>query len=209
VLFLHLLQLRALASFDSIMLLEKVRRFGWVGFSSAQTTSSKNAHKFENGIGAKVPAWFGKELSKLAENWNVVDDDGKPMCYTTTDLLQQNPDYSNTRVAAYLDKKACRQAVCQIALLGRLRSIFLKNEEDDLRTKVVKAMKNSKKLEDVWEKRPLWWDDSTIDHDLLMLKRLNEKGFFNVLSDASGFGPTEEVRISKWHLFSYFMNAKY
>jgi hypothetical protein len=70
-------------------------------------------------------------------------------------------------------------------------------------------MKNSKKLEDVWEKRPLWWDDSTIDHDLLMLKRLNEKGFFNVLSDASGFGPTEEVRISKWRLFSYFMNAKY
>jgi hypothetical protein len=52
VLFLHLLQLRALVLFDSIMCLEKFYRFGWVGFSSAQATSSKNAHeKFENTAG--------------------------------------------------------------------------------------------------------------------------------------------------------------
>jgi hypothetical protein len=186
------------------MLLEKVRRFG---FTNTQT-QAKHAHKFEHGLGPKVPGWFGKELITIAATFNVIDGTGKPMCYTTTDLLQQNPDYANTRVAAYLDKKSSRQVISQIALLGRLRSIFSKNADHDLRDKVAKAVKNSKKLEDVWEKSPSWWDASTSDHNLLLLQRLNEHGFFNVLSDASGFGPADQVSVSRRIITSFFPDDK-
>jgi hypothetical protein len=189
---------------DSIMLLEKVRRYG---FSSSQT-QSKHAHKFENGLGPKVPNWLAKELSKLADTFDVLDGTGKPLSYTTTDLLQQNPNYASTSVSAYLDKKSSRQVISQISLLGRLRAIFLKHPEDDLRTKVSQAMKNSKKLEDVWEKRPNWWDDSTIDHNITMLERLNEHGFMNVLSDPTGFGPAQQVSLClRFYILESFSRA--
>jgi hypothetical protein len=89
------------------MLLEKVRRFG---FTDTQT-QSKHAHKFKHGLGPKVPGWFGKELITIDGTFNVIDGTGKPMCFTTTDLLQNNSDYTNTRVAAYLDKNYSRQVI--------------------------------------------------------------------------------------------------
>jgi hypothetical protein len=171
------------------MLIEKVRKFGFTG----STTQSKHAHKYENGLGPKVPNWVSKELSKLADEFDVSDGTGKPMCFTTTDLLKQNPDCSRTTVAAYLDKKSSRQVVSQIALLSRLRSVCQRNADENLRSKLSKALKASKKVEDVWEKRPTWWDDSSIQHSLLLLQRLNEHGFFNVLVDPVGFGPADQV----------------
>jgi hypothetical protein len=53
----------------------------------------------------------------------------------------------------------------------------MKNAEHNLRDKVAKAVKNSKKLEDVWGKSPSWWDASASNHNLLILQRLNEHGF--------------------------------
>lgn len=172
------------------MLLEKVRNFGF----AKTVTQTKHAHKFENGLGPKVPAWLAKELVKMAEAFDCLDSTGTPMSYSTVDLLPQNPAYANACVAAYLDKKSCRQVISQIALLGRLRAVFSKNPKEEIDEKMVKAIQNSKRLEDVWEKRPSWWDVST--HDLLILQRLHQHGFSNnVLSNTSGFGFTGEVRL--------------
>ena len=131
----------------------------------------------------------------MANEFDVVDGSGKTMCLTFTDLIHQNDAFKNTYVAAFLDKKCCKQVICQVALLSRLRSIFTKHSDDELRSKVGKAVKNSKKLEEAWEKRPSWWDDASNDHSFLILHRLNELGISNVLTDPSGFGPADQVSV--------------
>lgn len=176
----------------SIMLLEKVRRFA---FSSLQT-SQKSAHKFENYLGPKVLSWIGKEIAFMGTEYNVVDGNGKPLCYSTTDLLSSNPEHSNTRVAAYLDKKSARHVISQISLLSRLRALFTKYDSGEFREKLADAIGRSRKLTDVWEKRPSWWEDEDgkIDHSYLLLERLNDHGFANILGCKVDFGIPEEER---------------
>jgi hypothetical protein len=64
--------------------------------------------------------------------------------------------------------------------------------------KLIKAIKNSSKIDEAWEKRPVWWcessDESKSGHNFLLLQRLAEHGFLNVLADASGFGSSDMVR---------------
>jgi hypothetical protein len=176
------------------MLLEKVRVFS--GFAAIH---SKISHKFENGLGPKVPKWLGKELHSWAQQFGISDSSGMPLAFTTQDLLEQNPEsgFDSTPVAAFLDKKSSRSVAAQIALLSRLKSIFLMFDEDIVLEKMEQAVKQSKKLEDVWEKCPSWWeeydDETIIRNNFLLLKRLAEQGFLNVLSDASGFGIVETV----------------
>jgi hypothetical protein len=177
------------------MLLEKVRLYS--GFAAIQ---SKISHKFENGLGPKVPKCLGKELHSWAQQFGISDISGMPLAFTTQDLLEQNPGagFDPTRVAAFLDKKSSRSVTAQIALLSRLKSIFLMSDEERVLEKVELAVKQSKKLEDVWDKCPSWWeeydDERIIRNNFLLLKRLAEQGFLNVLSgDASGFGPADAV----------------
>ncbi len=188
------------------MLLEKVRRYA---FSNIQT-SQKSAHKYENYLGPKVLTWVGKELTNLGVDFNVIDDSGKPLCYSTTDLLSSNPEHANTRVAAYLDKKSSRQVFAQISLLSRLRSLFSKYEEGAFREKLTDAIGRSRKIADVWEKRPTWWEDEDgkTDHSYLLLERLNENGFGNVLTSKAYFGLPDEVStpfsvLNSTHFFSF------
>lgn len=173
------------------MLLEKVRRFA---FSNIQTCQ-KSAHKYENFIGPKVLSWVGKELACLGVDFNVVDDSGKPLCYSTTDLLSSNPEHANTRVAAYLDKKSSRQVIAQISLLSRLRSLFAKYDEGAFREKLIDAIGRSRKMADVWEKRPTWWEDENgkSDHSYFLLEKLNNHGFANVLNAKLRSGLPDEV----------------
>jgi hypothetical protein len=178
--------------FCSIMLMEKVRRC-----AGQFTITAKTGHKLENGLGIKVPIWFGKELGKWAQEFDLVDASGLTLAISTKDILAQSPAFDNTTCAAFLDKKSCRQICCQVALLARLRSLLLKNGEQQARSKVVQAVKSIVKLDDEWEKRPSWWvdegDESTTGHNLLLLQKLSEHGFLNILSDASGFRSGEEV----------------
>ena len=176
------------------MLLEKVRRFA---FSSLQT-SQKSAHKFENFLGPKILSWIGKEIASLGAEYNVVDGSGKPLCYSTTDLLSSNPEHANTRVAAYLDKKAARQVISQISLLSRLRALFAKYDEVVFREKLADAISRSRKIADVWEKRPSWWEDEDgkTDHSYVLLEKLNGHGFANILACKVQFEIPEEVSTS-------------
>jgi hypothetical protein len=170
------------------MLLEKLRKHGFFNYSFP----SKFANKVENGLGTKVTSSFGKELSRLASEFDVADSLGGAMSFTTADMFDQNTaDTSAATVAAYMDKKACRQVVSQIALLGKVRLMCAKNSEDDFRAKVAKAVSSSRKHEDTWDKRPSWWDDSS-DHNCLLLKKLNEHGFSNFSANTDGFGSVDQ-----------------
>eukprot|EP00980_Cylindrotheca_fusiformis_P030317 scaffold24653_cov157-Cylindrotheca_fusiformis.AAC.1 len=170
------------------MLLEKLRKYGFSGYSFP----AKYFNKVENGLGTKVTTWFGKELSKLANEFDVADSLGGAMCFTTEDMVDQNDDdNSAATVAAYMDKKSSRQVVSQIAVVARIRELFAKHSDEDLRDQVGKAVSSSRKHEDSWEKRPAWWDDSS-DHNYLLLKKLGEHGYSNFSAHTDGFGPVGE-----------------
>lgn len=177
----------------SIMLLEKLRKYGFSNYFFP----AKYLNKVENGLGTKVPSWFGKELSRLASEFDVADSLGGAMSFTTADILDQNTDDGATAtVGGYIDKKSSRQVVSQIALLVKLRQICVKNSDDEFKEKVALAVQSSRKHEDVWDKRPSWWDDSS-DHNVVLLQKLNEFGYSNMNANAAGFGgPVEEDKPS-------------
>lgn len=166
--------------------MEKIRKFA---FSNIQT-SQKIAHKYENYLGPKILNWIGKELASLGGEFDVLDSAGKPLAFSTTDLLSSSPEHANTRVAAYLDKKAARQVVSQISLLSRLRALFAKNDDAAFRERLADAIGRSRKLSEGWEKRPSWWEDKegNVDHSYLLLETLNKNGFSNVLTAEVDFG---------------------
>jgi hypothetical protein len=170
------------------MLMEKVRAYG------SSKMSSKGTNKYENYLGPKITKWFGKELASLAANFDILDDENKPQSWTTADIsdsIQNNPDYNKTMVSAFLDKSSARQVTSQIALLSKLRSILTHHNEKEFRNKLKRAMKQSKRTDDDWEKRPGWWDDSTDEHSFLLLKKLNEYGFRKIMTSPKaldGFG---------------------
>eukprot|EP00531_Pseudo-nitzschia_arenysensis_P014188 CAMPEP_0116154538 /NCGR_PEP_ID=MMETSP0329-20121206/21833_1 /TAXON_ID=697910 /ORGANISM="Pseudo-nitzschia arenysensis, Strain B593" /LENGTH=649 /DNA_ID=CAMNT_0003651523 /DNA_START=1 /DNA_END=1951 /DNA_ORIENTATION=- len=172
----------------SVMLIEKVRAYG------SSKMSSKGTNKYENFLGPKVPKWFGKELARLAANLDILDDENKPQSWTTADIsetIQNNPDYNKTVVSAFLDKSSARQVTSQIAMLSKLRNVLSQHNEKDFRMKLNRAMKQSKRTDDEWEKRPEWWDDSTDEHSFLLLKKLNEYGFRKIMTSSKaidGFG---------------------
>lgn len=178
----------ALFVLSSVMLMEKVRAYG------SSKMSSKGTNKYENYLGPKIPKWFGKELARLAANLDILDDENKPQSWTTADIsetIQNNPEYNKTTVSAFLDKTSARQVTSQIAMLSKLRSILYLHNEKDFRAKLKRAMKQSKRTDDDWEKRPEWWDDSTDEHSFMLLKKLNEYGFSKIMTSPKaldGFG---------------------
>ena len=175
----------------SVMLMEKVRAYGSSKMMGKATT------KYENYLGPRIPKWFGKELARLAANLDILDDENKPQSWTTADIaetIKNNPDYNKTVVSAFLDKTSARQVTSQIAMLSKLRALLSQHDETEFRMKLKRAIKQSKKSDDDWEKRPEWWDDSTEEHSFLLLKKLNEYGFRKIMTTPKaldGFGAAD------------------
>ena len=180
-------------SFCSIMLMEKVR-----AYDSTKVISGKGTTKYENYLGPKISKWFGKELVRAAATHDILNHENKPQSWTTADIsdsIQNNPDYNKSVVSAFLDKAATRQITSQVALLSRLRSILAQYGEKDFRAKLLRAIKQSKRADDEWEKQPEWWDDSTEEHSFLLLTKLNEYGYTNIMlatKSRDGFGAPDE-----------------
>lgn len=155
-------------------------------------------HKFENFLGPKIPVWFKNELEKSFINEGL-QQNGKPLTIITADVAMANPDYQNSSIGAFLDKKGARQITSQIALMTRLQYILLANSEESLRSKISTAISNSARLKEAWDNKPKWWDDSSEDHTLLLLTRLNEHGFSKLMTTTratTGFGdPNSEDQI--------------
>lgn len=178
---------------DSALLLESIRKYA--GFAQVNT-GNKASLKHENYLGPKVLGWFRKQMKEFAVSCSIVGDDGQVMGGMTYDLLKDHANKVGTiPVSGFLDKKGARDTFSQAAMMTRLRSILLRNSEADLHSKLIRAIKSSKKYEDPWEKRPLWWDDSTAQHSYLLLTRLEEYGFSRIMdveAARDGFGAADE-----------------
>ena len=174
------------------MLMEKIRSYG----ASSARPNGKNSTspKYDNYLGAKVSNWFKKELARIAANYDILDDENKPQSWTTSDIcksIEGNPEYNKMIVSALLDKLSARQVTSQIALISRIRSILIQHTEKDFRLKLQRAMKQCKRADDEWEKKPEWWDDSSDEHAFLLLKKLNDYGFTKIMTlekARDGFG---------------------
>mmetsp|Transcript_731 Transcript_731/g.851 ORF Transcript_731/g.851 Transcript_731/m.851 type:complete len:2199 (+) Transcript_731:210-6806(+) len=166
----------------TIMLIEAIRlRIGTI----ESKRKGKNGIKPEQGIGARVHQWNKNHLVQWSKSLNVFDD-GKPMSTTVASI---NPDAVS---AAFLDKKNCKAVYMQIAQQTRLRSLFLKYEEDELARMVTKAVKNVMHGGDVWEGQPSWWKASSEstddDHDLLSgVLQFGYGGFDQMLKENDHF----------------------
>mmetsp|Transcript_6590 Transcript_6590/g.16427 ORF Transcript_6590/g.16427 Transcript_6590/m.16427 type:complete len:359 (-) Transcript_6590:191-1267(-) len=175
------------------MLVEKVRAYG-----TGKVSNGKGTSKYENYLGPKIPKWFGKELARAAATHDILDDENKPQSWTTADIsetIQNNPDYNKSVVSAFLDKLSARQVTSQIALMSRLRSVLTQHDEKEFRAKLLRAIKQSNRTDDEWDKQPEWWDNSTEEHSFLMLTKLNEYGFTKIMLVAKardGFGAPNE-----------------
>ena len=171
------------------MLLEKIRVYG-----SPKINNSKGSNKSENYLGPKVLKWFGKDLAKVAANYDILDDENRPQSWTTADIsdtIKNNPEYEKTLVAAFLDKTSARQVTSQISMLSKLRAILLQhNNNKDFPRKLQRAIKQSKRADDDW-KKPDWWSDATEEHSFILLMTLNQMGFGKIMTNPwakGGFG---------------------
>jgi hypothetical protein len=125
---------------------------------------------------------MAKQMKDVAVEIDLMGDNGKMLGNITQDLIKDHPEkVGDIAISALLDKKSARDVFSQTAMVTRLRSVLLRNSEEDLRKKLAQAIKSSKKLEDPWEKRPDWWDDTSVQHSLLLLQRLNEYGFLWIM----------------------------
>ena len=180
-----------LFSNPSILLLEKVRKYAF-----ANASSKKASHKYENFLGHKVLTWFAQELKGLSTVYGTLDGAQTPLAYSTFDTMKENPDMVERKhVCAFLEKKSAKDVVSQTAMITRLKSILLQNSEIDIRQKILRAMKSSAKVQDEWEKKPAWWDDSTNEHSFLLLTKLDEYGlgdkFIEEEKARDGFGAAD------------------
>ncbi|KAL3915362.1 MAG: hypothetical protein SGILL_005694, partial [Bacillariaceae sp.] len=177
----------------SALLLERIRQHA--GFAHG-SSGNKASHKYENFLGPKVLSWFGRQIREFAVASDLIAEDGKVYAHVTTDLVKEHPEkVADMAISAFLDKKTARDVVSQTAMMTRLRSVLLRNSEAGLRTKLVQALKNSKKSEDAWEKRPEWWDDTSAQHSYLLLTRLDEYDFSRIMfvdKARDGFGVKTE-----------------
>jgi len=172
------------------MLLEKLRKWG-----GTVTSTPKNAYKVEGGLGPRVSQWFGKELARSAAQMDILDNTGAPLSFTTKELIESHPEFQRFAVASLFDKKCCRAVISQIAMPTRARSLFLKYDELQMQSKVTLAVMRSRKVGDVWDRKPDWWDGDSGEgvlstkNDFLLLQRLVQFGFFNIQMQVDGFGP--------------------
>jgi uncharacterized protein GlcG (DUF336 family) len=167
----------------TVMMLEKLRRhMGPVG------VTPKSIIGAENGLGAKIMIWAGKEIERWAQSLQLVDDKNCPLAYTAVDFLEDIPEEerSGVEISTVFDKKGCRNVLSQIASVSRIRSVYVEYKYEDLIPKIEKANTNLIAAGDVWEQRPEWWGppsqaQGSTGHDGLLLERLLTSGFDSVL----------------------------
>eukprot|EP00593_Proboscia_inermis_P006794 CAMPEP_0171301468 /NCGR_PEP_ID=MMETSP0816-20121228/10696_1 /TAXON_ID=420281 /ORGANISM="Proboscia inermis, Strain CCAP1064/1" /LENGTH=518 /DNA_ID=CAMNT_0011779119 /DNA_START=299 /DNA_END=1855 /DNA_ORIENTATION=+ len=153
----------------TIMMLEALRcRMGRVDTSGGDWKKVRTMNKSEHNLGPKVLQWCGKELVRWAKSLNILGPNGAPLSATAAEYMKHDP---NLRVVADLDKKTCRTIFSQVSQQTRLRSIFILHGTVGMRSLIEKALRASKKNEDLWTDQPSWWQYAGgIGHDFDLLQ---------------------------------------
>jgi chromodomain-helicase-DNA-binding protein 7 len=150
-----------------IRLLESVR----VHSGLYENTKSMNKN---SELGLRALQWNIIHLIKWASQVDLVKD-GR---IAVTDKDDSSSSSTGSKVQGLLDKKACKSIWLQISQQTRLRSLMLESSEGELASSISTAVKNLKRNGDIWEKRPVWWeDDSSCDNDVELLKGIVQYGY--------------------------------
>merc|ERR1719242_1809132 len=151
------------------MMLEALRcRMGRVDTAGGDWKKIRAMNKSEHNLGPKILQWCGKELVRWAKSLNILGPNGAPLSATAAEYMKHHP---NLRVVADLDKKTCRTIFAQVSQQTRLRSIFIKHSPTEMKDLLEKALKASKKNEDIWLDQPTWWPcEGGISYDLDLLR---------------------------------------
>lgn len=164
-----------------ILLLEAVRlRIGPLDTNQTNLSPKKRAAimKSENYLGPYVLGWLRAEVARWARSLEIADYYGNPLSSTASSSDRDGEQ--GFTLFSVMSKQHCRAVIGQIAQLTRYRSISLANGTDEMRDLVQKAIKQSKKSDDVWEEKPEWWNtptDVNAGHDYELLKGLMYYGF--------------------------------
>eukprot|EP00546_Thalassionema_frauenfeldii_P003334 CAMPEP_0178934636 /NCGR_PEP_ID=MMETSP0786-20121207/23988_1 /TAXON_ID=186022 /ORGANISM="Thalassionema frauenfeldii, Strain CCMP 1798" /LENGTH=2235 /DNA_ID=CAMNT_0020612471 /DNA_START=60 /DNA_END=6767 /DNA_ORIENTATION=- len=173
-----------------IMLLESLRNHMVpIEPMSVQSTDGMAAlKKTENLLGPFVLEWFDDEIQNWATSLELVDISGKPLSYIASDFAPNEKGGKELHtVAALMDQGGCRSVLSQIAQQSRMRSVFLKNGQDQVQAMVNKAVKSFID-HDEWSEKPVWWgqvNDSTSFsslHDYFVLETLLTFGYGGIES---------------------------
>jgi hypothetical protein len=168
-----------------VMLLECLR--GHMG--PVEALAGKNHSRIlklnstENGLGPFVLEWLSDEIRRWATALAIIDDRGQPFSFVAADFTLGLKEKVHNELAALMDSTSCRSVFAQIAQLSRVRSIFLKNTQEIVRSSLSVAVQDFSPVI-AWNDAPDWWGNSSsevvpysIDHDLIILDALLEYGY--------------------------------
>jgi hypothetical protein len=193
----------------TLMMMSKVREMAVdtppVASSSA-SSSSPNGTKGKSG----VVGWLRDDLRRWGKSLDVSDETGDPFALTAVDFQDDvaEEERSAIEVSSVLNVDGCWGVLEQVALMSRLRSIFLSCERgakqrilegavDAIDGSGIRSSSSSKKK---WASQPEWWaareghgGQTTLHHDQLLLERLMHSGFDGVLLDQKSYGVGGDV----------------
>ena len=153
--------------------------------------------KCDGGLGARVLKWFEQNQYAMSSKFKLVEGP-TPMAFVAADFIPEVgiEERKTIDIAAYLDVTACRLIAGQMAMTTRLRRLFLEHRESAV-TRVWVAVEEIKSGTDSWVTKPTWWNlnDTSAQHDALLLERMHTVGLNDSLSCQLPFGKTDEVGI--------------
>jgi hypothetical protein len=177
----------------TIMLLEKLRRHG-----SASTSTSQR--KQYSGLGMRVPLWLDRELSRWAMTLDIADPAGRPVPFSSAEFVAEHAEYKGAPAlvaTAAFDPQLADDVIDQVALITRLRSVFVKTKGHEIKAKIEGAIKKTEAAGESWKDQPRGWDsgdkDSTIVREILLCDRLLSEGFSGVMSSSSDLGTEYQI----------------
>ncbi|GKZ01523.1 hypothetical protein MPSEU_001102900 [Mayamaea pseudoterrestris] len=151
--------------------------------------------KGDIGLDPKVLHWMETEVHRWSTSLELVDSAGAPLGFTAKDFMEDLPEEDRhcIVIAACVDKRGCYNILQQVAVISRLRNIFV--TRDALITELVSEASESVASEK-WELGIGWrgvgvGHEKDAAHDMLLLQRLIRKGFNSVHLDTQDYGITE------------------
>jgi hypothetical protein len=181
----------------TIMMLSKIRELSEDLLALASVSSSSARRR-----GAAIVRWLKDDLRRWGKSLDLLDDSGDIFALTAVDFLDdvEDEERSAIEVSSVFDHEGCLKVMEQVALMSRLRSIFLSCDRVAKQRVLEGAVREVEGSSEPWEGRPDWWGsrkgeegESTLHHDQLLLERLMHSGFDVVLEDKKSYGVGGDV----------------